>query len=493
MGVGVSIALYFGLRFWRLHGAPTEGLYDEGVYLSLMKLMAEGVGLPYRDFFCVPPPGGIVAGALLWKPVGGDLLWMRVTYILLTGLALVPLYALARRLFGPRVALATLFLMATTPAFCGWLGRHVYLDLPLNLFVYTALWLALRRPESAWAAVGAGIICAVGFLIKATGACAAAAVAGGLIIASRVRRKTATDSPSGWAFSAGAGLTIALIAAAVQGVPNLAYDTLGSNAQRAYDLASRPREFLNGVYQMPLQLTLGWLGVAAMLRRGSASHAALGWFAVLATCFGLIVPRVFFWRFLTAAAPVLCIGVSAWWLEARPNLRGRRAVAAYAVVTLGVVIHATTLALYYIRQAPATPASREAVSALRSLPEPVFSANPIWAVASGRAVPKWRFSTDTLMPREIGIVGDADFVRVLRSCPTVVLDRTTERALPDGIADRIRTDYATVFRSGAPGHSGYIEILVRNAAAGMVGAARLDGLGRGAHYNTLLYGKAERR
>ena len=48
---------YFMLRLIGLREQPLNSLFDEGIYFSLMKMLAEGQGILYRDFVVAHPPG----------------------------------------------------------------------------------------------------------------------------------------------------------------------------------------------------------------------------------------------------------------------------------------------------------------------------------------------------------------------------------------------------------------------------------------------------
>ena len=48
---------YFMLRLIGLREQPLNSLFDEGIYFSLMKVLAEGQGIQYRDFVVAHPPG----------------------------------------------------------------------------------------------------------------------------------------------------------------------------------------------------------------------------------------------------------------------------------------------------------------------------------------------------------------------------------------------------------------------------------------------------
>src|SRR5262249_36758131 len=82
-------------------------------------------------------------------------------------LVTLPAYLLARRLFGVQAALMTLFILAVTPGLCGWLGRNIYLELPLNVLLYFAVALMVCVPSRP-AYLAAGALLGFGYLIKET-------------------------------------------------------------------------------------------------------------------------------------------------------------------------------------------------------------------------------------------------------------------------------------------------------------------------------------
>src|SRR5450432_551277 len=92
----LAVVLYFLLRLGGLRHQPINMLFDEGIYLILMKLLSAGQGILYRDFVVAHPPGLLWAGAWLWKATHGDIYVMRVVYITFCGVAFLPIYAIMR-------------------------------------------------------------------------------------------------------------------------------------------------------------------------------------------------------------------------------------------------------------------------------------------------------------------------------------------------------------------------------------------------------------
>jgi dolichyl-phosphate-mannose--protein O-mannosyl transferase len=148
LALAVCLLLYFGLRFWNLPYQPVNTLFDEGVHLALMQMLAREEGALYRDFLFIHPPGVILVGAWLWKRVEGNLFLLRCLYILFCALALPPFYALVKRYYGVRAVFGTLLLLAVTPGFSTWLGRTIFLELPLNVVLCAAFWLLLCAPPA---------------------------------------------------------------------------------------------------------------------------------------------------------------------------------------------------------------------------------------------------------------------------------------------------------------------------------------------------------
>ena len=464
LGIALCAALYAFLRLWGLRAAVINDKFDEGVYLSLVQSVAAGTGRLYRDLMLCHPPGVVWAGAWLWPQVHGSLYALRLLYIAVCALGLIPMYAIARRVFGVQAALFTLFLLCASPGFANWLGRNIFLDPLLNVPLYAALWMLLCLPgKRAGVASGAGALLGLSYLIKETAVPAALSVCLALLVAARLDR----DRPGEigrWTWlwmGLGFAVTFGLVLAALARIPGYLYYTFSLNAYavRRWDL--RSYELTTGFYALPLPMTFGFLGTLLMaLRPQSRAERFLGLFALVMTLLMVFVPKPFYWRYLTAAFPVFCMGVAVWWRRflAKPRPAFARGLACTFLALFGLV-HLASLVLYHTKESPNPPAYCTALQTLRDGPGPIFTLDPLWAPASGHPLIPivQRLNRVTIdVP-----VTPAEYAAALAPCPTVVLDRENLRWLPPETVAAIRQQYRTVFRFQSPGDRQYVEILRR--------------------------------
>lgn len=482
-GVILCGLLFLGLRFWGLRAAQVSVSFDEGVHLSLMQMLANGQGSLYRDLLFIHPPGLIWAGARLWGPLHGSLFLLRSVYVLFCGLGFVPMYAIARRLYGVRCALITLALLAASPGFANWLGRNIYLELPLNVFVYTALWALLRGGRPCWpTCVLAGALLGVGYLIKETAAVIAFAMFAALWAAGLRPARSAVvpetepaegrtgsgareASPRGaaWAFAAAFVVVLGAILICLYRVPHYGLYTVTLNARDPYRLGGRLYELLNGFYALPIPLTFGAAGVVLMARRSrNAEERFLALFTILLTLIVFFLPRRFFWRHLAPVLPLYCLGAAIWWERFRAGARRARRIRLPVVLgTLFGLVHCADLILYHTHESVNPPAYHEALRVLRDAPGPLFTLDPIWAPASGRALYPWPFACDAVFARQYDLASPAEFTAVLLRCPTVLLDDKTLSLIPADTLRTVHQRYRCVFRHGSPHDRDFVEIYRR--------------------------------
>jgi hypothetical protein len=455
-GILACIGLYFALRLWGLQEQSVPPLFDEGVHLGLMKMLAEGGGALYRDLLFIHPPGVVMAGAWLWPRVQGNPFALRLIYIVFCGLGFIPMAVLTRRLYGNRVMLITLFLLAVTPGFADWLGSSIFLELPLNVLLYTSLWLLTSARFQTLAALPAGLLLGLGFLIKETAVPMALAI-GIALWAQGGSRKTLLLF--GFAFTT----TFALLFAHLAQIPNYLRDTFTLNAGEPYSLGIRPYELLNGFYQLPLQMTFGALGVFWMIRYSrNRAERFLGIFALVMAVLMFFLPKRFYWRYLIPVMPICSLGVAVWWERFRAIPRSRTVQrSALALGTICGLLHVTILILYHTREAPNPPAYRQAVRILRAGPGPLFTLDPIWAVVSGQALPNWPYACDAVFARQYHLAPPAAFTAVLQRCPVAVLDHKTIDLIPPETEILLRKRYHTIYCYGKPKDRYYVEILRR--------------------------------
>lgn len=460
----VCVLLYFVLRLWGLWGIRVNRLFDEGVHLSLMRMLATGQGVLYRDLFFIHPPGLIHAGAWVWSLSHGDLFVVRLTYVLFCSLTILPLYALARFWFGVRVALVALLLFAVTPGLAGWLGQSVFLEQPLNVFVYFALWLLLGNyRERSWSAVLAGAVMGLAFLVKETVSLAGAGCLVAWLVSLRTPLGEKGTKPYLSArqfllFVLAWSVALGSVVAVLSGIPHYMRDTVLLNARDPYILRSRFYEFQNGLFQLPFQLTFGIAGLWLLFRgRASRAERFLGAFGLVVLCLVFLTPKRFFWRHFILVMPLCGIGVALCWERVIPL---RRKAMRVGLVLCGLV-SLVTLSLYHLSERRNPASFGKALTLLSSHEGALFTLDPIWAVSSGRPLPHWQYACDSIFAFQFDLVRAEEVASVVRSCPLVLLNRKTVEVLPHRTLEMIQREYRSLFKEGVPGESNYIEVLER--------------------------------
>lgn len=475
---GLLIALWtllgLGLRIAGLRENPVNAYFDEGVYLSLMQVVAAGQAALYRDIIFGHPPGVIWVGAWLWPLVGGSLFALRLGYALFCMAGFLPVYAIARRLYGPPVALTTLALLMTSPGFANWQGRTVFLELPQNVFVYAGIWLltCVSKPRSSVQMV-AGALVGCSFLVKETAIPVGFVLGAALLFAGLTR---SGDGPAGqidrWAwlwFGAGCAGALGAVLGYLAQIPNClhyfaGYYSLSKNANDTYQVGQRLYDLTSGFYALPLPLTFGVIGTGQMLPRArSRVEHMLAFYAFGIALLLFLVPNRFYWRYLMPAVPIFCIGCAAWWqrfLTSEPRNPMRTSVRIFGA--LCILVHLISVAQYHLRESRTPAAYHEALRVLRQSPGPVFTLDPIWNAASGQLPPLWPHLGGDVHGRQLAMEANPnEAIRAIARAPTVVLNRETMRWMPPPIERYIRKHYTTVFRNAHMPSRQYVEILRR--------------------------------
>lgn len=467
-GIALCLVAYFALRLWRLAANPINDKFDEGVYLSLMQGVAAGKGAFYQDYILCHPPGVLWVGAWLWTQVHGSLFALRVIVICFNALALLPIYAIARRFYGVRAALITLLLLTTSPGLANWLGSTVLLDLPLNVPLYTALWMLLCLPRrGGLTALGAGLLVGTSYLIKETALPAGLTLAAALFAASMFPFQCRVEGKRFYRqdallFLVAFLLICAVLLAALSRLPNYLHYTFTLNANDVRNWPLRFRELQTGFFALPFLLVFGVPSVVRMAGRSrSPEERLLGVYAAMMSLFMLLVPKAFYWRYLTAALPIYALGVAVWWERFRSAAHSpaaRRTVTVLAVVC--GLAHLVSLVLYRTHEMVTPPAYQTALLRLQESPGPLFTLDPIWAASSGHPLTP---EVQQLIKATIHLpVTHEEYRRVLGSCPVVLLNQETLRWLPETVQSDIRTHYRSLFRYLMPGESRYVEVLCQN-------------------------------
>lgn len=466
-GIFVCVLLYFVLRLWGLWSIQVNRPFDEGVHLSLMRMLATQQGTLYREFFFIHPPGLIYAGAWVWSFSHGNLFVIRLIYILFCSLTMIPLYALGRSWFGVRVALIALALFAITPGFAGWLGQSVFLEQPLNVFVYFAIWLLLGYyREQIWSAILAGVVFGLAFLVKETVILATV----GCIIAWLVSLNTPLESgvekpylsaKQFFLFVLAWAVTLCVVATLLFSIPNYMRDTIQLNAKDPFNLWSRFYEFQNGLFQLPYQLTFGIVGLWLLFKsRTSRAEKFFGVFGLVVLLLLFSISKRFFWRHFLLIMPLCGIGAALYWERFHHALMSpyRRKVMQTGLVLCGLISF-LTFSLYHFSERRYPTSFDKALTLLNNREGVVFTLDPTWAVASKRPLPRWEYACDAIFAFQFDLVKTEDVENIVRSCPLVLLNKKTVEILPRSILEMIRREYLSLLKEGAPGENSYIEIL----------------------------------
>ncbi len=212
----LALAVRLALVLW----ADRAIRWDEPDYLTLARNLATGRGfsvaghpeLHYAPLFPL-------AAGLFYRLLGDLKAASDAVYVLAGAALIVPLFALARRLFGGRVALAAGLLVALCPALNGWVLYWGTMTEPLYLLcVFAGLGFTWAAAEEGRVgpAVAAGACFALAYLTRPEGSFYAALGAGALVVGILARRQ----ARSGRAWVALGGFVLAAILVAL---PYLVY------------------------------------------------------------------------------------------------------------------------------------------------------------------------------------------------------------------------------------------------------------------------------
>jgi 4-amino-4-deoxy-L-arabinose transferase-like glycosyltransferase len=158
---------------WNILRFPALG-DDEGTYLAQAWAVGHGVGLaPYTYWYDHPPLGWMQLAALSWLPA-----WLlphelavasgRLSMLAVSGLNVILLYVVARRIALPRWSAALAVLLFGLSPLAVTLQRQVYLDNIAVAWTLAAFALALSPRRHMWHHVAAGACVAVAALSKET-------------------------------------------------------------------------------------------------------------------------------------------------------------------------------------------------------------------------------------------------------------------------------------------------------------------------------------
>ncbi len=468
--IALIVILYFFLRLWHLPNYLINDKFDEGVYLSLMQGVAAGKGQLYRDYILCHPPGVIWLGGWLWTKLHGSLTMLRLIYIGVCSLALIPFWLIARKLFGDKTALLAISFYALSPGFANWLGREIFLDPLLNIPLLAVLSaIILIKKQTSILSLSLGVIMGLSYLIKETALPAALAICIAQFIVSRDHytrqlHGEETGSFNRWSwlwFGAGTIAGFLCIILPLSHIPHFGYYTFGLNAQDTRNWTKHLYELQNGFYALPFPLTIGIIGIAIWVRRvRPANERFLGIFAVAVIAMMFFIPKMFYWRYLLPALPICCMSAADWLINFFEKVRRRKARrAAFASVILLGAVHLFSLVLYHTHEMVTPPEYDTALAILKNQQGSLLTLDPLWAAASGHPLTP---NVQQLIKATIhASVPNSQYETVLNECGNVLLDKEAIRWLPMNVQDEIRVRFHSVFRFKKPGDSHYLEILVK--------------------------------
>ncbi len=164
----IALALRIGLA-----SLPRVVRWDEPDYLWLGKSLLTGhgytiTGVPELHY---PPLFPVLAGGVYWltgQPELGSAFW----YVVLGALLVLPVFALAKRIYGTQVAWFSAILVAVFPGLSSTVLYWGTMTEPLFiLIVYSALWTALVALEDGklWAYAATGALLSLAYLSRPEG------------------------------------------------------------------------------------------------------------------------------------------------------------------------------------------------------------------------------------------------------------------------------------------------------------------------------------
>jgi 4-amino-4-deoxy-L-arabinose transferase-like glycosyltransferase len=171
--VAAVVGAILVVQGWNITGFPTAS-DDEGTYLAQAWAVQNGLGLAhYTYWYDHPPLGWIQLAVISWVPelfLPDDLAVPAARYamLLVTGVSLVLLYVLAKRLGLPRWAAMTAIVLFGLSPLAVTMQRQIYLDSFAVAWMLAAFVLALSPRRHLWHHVGAGAAAAVAVLSKET-------------------------------------------------------------------------------------------------------------------------------------------------------------------------------------------------------------------------------------------------------------------------------------------------------------------------------------
>lgn len=406
----------FASQTWTLGKVMLPSL-DEGIYLYVVRLILDGK-VPYRDFFVSHPPFAFLWAAPGFWAAGGDVPAFSTLVAAWVLLAVFPIYRTVTTLTGRRLpAFWATVLFVSYPDFARWDLRFFALRQVSVPFLALGVDLAVRgkRPAVAGALLGLFAACVVPnapiavLVVAGLVFFGAEKGPGGIARAIRERRELVT------AF----GATVCVLYGAAVAIPGAFHDLFLFQF-------GRPRlPFMYRVLNVwseslpanAVLLCLGFAGSFLVFRasRGVAFAAAFGF------PLGLFAYNYYSAHHLASVVPLMAVSGGV----VLSLVMRSRTTSVVASAGLSLALGATALpvlgnALFEER----SPSLFRVVNELEACPEPVFSAQPLYALYARRELTFHRFVADMRSPQHSDrpSFSDEEFADIVSRSNTVLLE-----------------------------------------------------------------------
>ncbi|MBK8596880.1 MAG: hypothetical protein IPP07_06940 [Holophagales bacterium] len=414
-----AVAVYVGAflaQTWTL-GKVMLPSVDEGVYLYVARLILDGK-VPYRDFFISHPPWEFLGAAGgLWV-TGGDVPAFSVFYAAWVLLALFPIYRTVASLTGRLLpAFWAVVLFVTYPDFARWDARFFALRQASVPFLALGVDLALRgkRPALAGSLLGVFAACVIPNVPIALLVLAGLVLFGSEGGPGDVARSVRQQKRLLFSFVLTAGALYG-VAFAIPGAPwDLVLFQFGR--PRAPILERLLNVWTDSLPASAVLLLLGFFGAFLVFRasRGISLAAAAGFLL------GLLAYNYYSAHHLASVVPLMAISAGVAFSIVS---RGRTAeIVASAGLALALGVTALPALKGPLIDAR-SPNLFRVVQELEACREPVFTAQPLYALHAGRRLTFHRFAADMRSFRVSNLppFSDEDFADVVSRSNTVLLE-----------------------------------------------------------------------
>lgn len=411
----VASALFLALA-WRLPSLVVSDA-DEGTYIYAGRLLTEG-RFPYRDFLFAHPPGMILLTASAWLVSGGSLLGVRLFFLGLALLGLVPAVLLVQRFTRSWIAgLAAGEAVVVGLLFMANMGRTARLEPVMLVFLMWGFLAWVNAPRSIVIQALAGGLFAVATIVKLT-----SVVPIGLFLIGQLLWNR--HEPRRW--------IAAILGACALGIPALLI-CLGEPAFREWVLdaqVQRPRDTMDwrltalahASVRCPL-LPLGLIAAGYELVRGRNPHVRSLALTALVTTFCLAfvfrsVATYYFALPVPFATVVLATRVHAMVTTRAPHFAERGWTAIAFALPFAALLFCE---VYHRRAAEHVSEPQAIVPLLQGRQGAVWTMVPDFALFTERPLVDWYYVVDSYLPRKIGVLSDEAVQRSLAQTDTAVL------------------------------------------------------------------------